>query len=97
MHWQVHLHTDPERGIWLEQRPDQGIWAGLWTPPITELADAPDTGPCHIHLLTHRRLHLYGTTTPSLPADSEGQWLDCADQVAIPTGIRHLLEKYKLL
>lgn len=95
VHWQVHLHTDPERGIWLQQRPDSGIWAGLWSPPITELAEAPDLSPCHVHLLTHRRLHLYGSCNESLPT-GDGCWISDTNSVALPTGIRCLLEKQQL-
>ncbi|MDX8391640.1 MAG: A/G-specific adenine glycosylase [Mariprofundaceae bacterium] len=92
VHWQVHLHLDPQQGIWLVQRPDSGIWAGLWTPPITELNAAPMQKPCHIHLLTHRRLHLYGDITHN-PPTTNGQWVADIAQLALPTGIHHLLTK----
>jgi len=93
VHWQVHLHLNAERGIWLIQRPDTGIWAGLWTPPITELGAAPEAQPCHIHQLTHRRLHLYAEVAEDTPAGS-GQWVADIDQFALPTGIHRLLDKY---
>jgi len=92
VHWQVHLHTCPQKGIWLMQRPDFGIWAGLWTPPIIELDRAPDLAPAHIHQLTHRRLHLYPLISEQLP-EGEGQWVGCFDAYALPTGIHRLLEK----
>ncbi|MDX8395654.1 MAG: A/G-specific adenine glycosylase [Mariprofundaceae bacterium] len=95
VHWQVILHTDVNKGIWLNQRPDSGIWASLWTPPIIELSDAPDLTPCHIHLLTHRRIHLYAlqeTTEPS----GHGQWVKDIQQLALPTGIHRLLAKKEL-
>jgi len=93
VHWRIELHTSPNQGIWLTQRPDSGIWASLWTPPITELASPPDEDPCHIHLLTHRKLHLYGNTTDNVPA-GHGQWFSNLDSIALPTGIKHLLEKH---
>jgi A/G-specific adenine glycosylase len=93
VHWQVDLHTCPDKGIWLTQRPDSGIWAGLWTPPIIELDQAPDNPPCHVHLLTHRRLHLYGKPS-SEPSGIEGRWVKSFSNLALPTGIHRLLEKH---
>jgi len=90
--WQINLHIHPDKGIWLQQRPSKGIWAGLWTPPIIELADKPECSPCHIHLLTHRRLHLYGNPLSSSPP-CEGRWVKDISQLALPTGIHRLLEK----
>jgi len=90
VHWQVHLHLDPNKGIWLAQRPDTGIWAGLWTPPITELQQQPDRQPDHIHLLTHRRLHLYAQALNSEPV-GEGVWVSNLAKHALPTGIQRLL------
>ncbi len=91
VHWQVDLHTS-EKGIWLTQRPDGGIWAGLWTPPITELREPPEAGPAHVHLLTHRRLHLY-TKTQAEPPAGDGKWVSDLSAHALPTGIHRLLEK----
>ncbi len=91
--WQVELHTDPELGIWLTQRPEKGIWAGLWSPPVTELDSAPESAPCHIHTLTHRRLHLYGKLRDTTP-ESVGEWFSSFDTVALPTGIHQLLAKH---
>ncbi len=95
VYWQVHLHLDAEKGIWLIQRPDSGIWAGLWTPPITELAAAPGQKPCHIHLLTHRRLHLYAKVS-DVPSNGSGQWVADISEFALPTGIHRLLEKQQV-
>jgi len=95
VYWQVHLHVDAEKGIWLTQRPDSGIWAGLWTPPITELAAAPEQKPCHVHLLTHRRLHLYAKKS-DIPLNDSGQWVADISEFALPTGIHRLLEKQQV-
>jgi len=89
LHWQIEIHTS-ERGIWLSQRPATGIWAGLWTPPMHELESVPEKPPCHIHQLTHRRLHLYGKACCDTPND-EGQWFSTLDHIALPTGIHRLL------
>lgn len=91
VHWRVTLYTS-EKGIWLTQRPETGIWAGLWTPPITELEQAPGSTPSHIHLLTHRRIHLYAEAPKELPA-GDGEWVNDLTAFALPTGIHRLLEK----
>jgi A/G-specific adenine glycosylase len=93
IHWQVELHVCAEKGIWLTQRPDSGIWAGLWTPPITELNHSPEDTPCHVHLLTHRRLHLYGRASSDTP-EIAGRWVNNISELALPTGIHRLLEKH---
>lgn len=90
--WQVNLHTHPDKGTWLQQRPEKGIWAGLWTPPIIELSKKPDYAPCHIHLLTHRRIHLYSNPLSSSPP-TDGLWVQQLSQLALPTGIHRLFEK----
>lgn len=94
LHWQVQLHIDDKRGIWLTRRPADGIWANLWTPPITELPAAPEKKPCHIHLLTHRRLHLYAVFDNSPATETEGRWMQTTAEIAIPTGIRRLLQRH---
>jgi len=95
LHWLVHLHIDAKHGIWLTQRPATGIWAGLWTPPITELAQAPQVSPSHVHLLTHRRLHLYAELCGNPPCGN-GQWVTDPRRVALPTGIHRLLNKHDI-
>jgi len=89
VHWQVDLHIDPDKGLWLSQRPAAGIWGGLWTPPITELQHKPESKPDHIHLLTHRRLHLYAQTPVNKP-NGAGIWVSNLDAHALPTGIHRL-------
>ncbi|HKJ82533.1 MAG TPA: A/G-specific adenine glycosylase [Mariprofundaceae bacterium] len=95
LHWQVELHLH-DGAIWLHRRPSTGIWAGLWTPPIRELEQPPEMPACHIHTLTHRRLHLYSRVIPT-PPEGQGQWTRLPPDVALPTGIRRLLRKRGLL
>ena len=94
LHWRVDLHRCPQRGIWLTRRPASGIWSGLWTPPISELLEAPAEKATHIHLLTHRRLHLYAADIANTPA-GEGQWFPDINAAALPTGIKRMLEKHQ--
>ncbi|MDQ6960537.1 MAG: NUDIX domain-containing protein, partial [Mariprofundaceae bacterium] len=95
VHWQVSIHVHPKDGIWFTRRPCSGIWAGLWTPPIDELVGRSDISPCYIHLLTHRRLHLYGMVLNAAPT-GKGRWVSDIKQLAIPTGIHRLLAKHGL-
>ncbi len=92
VYWRVHLYTCHERGIWLQKRPDFGIWGGLWSPPISEMETQPDEAPLHIHQLTHRRLNLYAKRVNSQP-DGDGRWVLSTEELALPTGIHKLLEK----
>jgi len=93
VHWQVHIHLDATKGIWMTRRPDGGIWAGLWSPPVTEMNASPARSPCLIHTLTHRRLHLYGRIHTTPPAGA-GCWMPSLSQVAVPTGMRRLLKRH---
>jgi len=90
VHWQVQMHLDAQKGIWLSQRPASGIWASLWTPPIIELSQAPTRQPDHIHQLSHRRLHLYAEAQ-NRPPVGEGIWVSSLEKHALPTGIHRLL------
>ncbi len=98
LHWRVHLHLDPNRGLWLVKRPDQGIWSGLWSPPITEMEPTARAQPDHVHLLTHRRLHLYASLEADPPEQQvEGAWVHTTVRHALPTGIVQLLRRRRLL
>jgi len=90
VHWRVALYLHPGKGIWLTRRPASGIWAELWTPPIIELNEPPEREPTHVHLLTHRRLHLYGEALETEPSGN-GQWVSDITKFALPTGIHRLL------
>jgi len=92
LHWNVLLHRHPDKGIWLIKRPETGIWATLWCLPIVEVEPDASKVPHHIHPLTHRRLHLYLEQVTEQPKAS-GKWFNSLDHVALPTGIRHLLDK----
>jgi A/G-specific adenine glycosylase len=73
--WWLLCHFDPSEGgwVWLEQRPQTGIWAGLYCPPVwgdeARLRErlsgvalsAIDHRPAVSHALTHRELSLHPT------------------------------------
>jgi A/G-specific adenine glycosylase len=92
--------------VWLQKRPDTGIWAGLFSMPVFDsesallAAWATEQAPQFItpwkHVLTHRDLHLHPVRirgAGKLAPVCDGQWVD-ADAWAgmgLPAPIRTLL------
>ena len=79
-HFEIQLR---EGQIWMELRPDRGIWGGLWSLPISENAplDArAQWGPFH-HELTHRRITAWCHLLAIKPGDgseektANGRWV----------------------
>jgi A/G-specific adenine glycosylase len=92
--------------VWLQKRPDKGIWAGLFSLPVFEseadlLAAWTQGGePRYIaswkHVLTHRDLHLHPIHmlgSGEFPPVCEGQWVDAIawPDLGLPAPIRALL------
>ena len=92
--------------VWLQKRPDKGIWAGLFSLPVFEseadlLAAWIQGGEPHYiapwkHVLTHRDLHLHPIHmlgSEQLPPVCEGQWVDAHvwPDLGLPAPIRALL------
>jgi A/G-specific adenine glycosylase len=88
------LSDDGAHRVWMERRPNQGIWAGLFcTPVFADEASAlatlpPNTGRMQAlasvaHSLTHRelRLHPLLLDLPPLvaPGGGDGQWVALAE------------------
>jgi A/G-specific adenine glycosylase len=86
------LHAQSEGGsVWLEKRPQSGIWAGLYCLPVFETRDAladavPEKlrgslsdRPAFLHVLTHKDLHLHPValqvSEAKLPQQGGG-WFD---------------------
>jgi A/G-specific adenine glycosylase len=92
--------------VWLQKRPDTGIWAGLFSLPVFDsedelLAAWPQGQEAQYiepwkHVLTHRDLHLHPVrlTGPvkHMPV-GEGQWVDAKawPDLGLPAPIRTLL------
>ena len=92
--------------VWLQKRPDKGIWAGLFSLPVFEseadlLAAWIQGGESHYiapwkHVLTHRDLHLHPIHmlgSEQLPPVCDGQWVDAHvwPDLGLPAPIRALL------
>ncbi|MEO1230129.1 MAG: A/G-specific adenine glycosylase [Myxococcota bacterium] len=87
------LHDDTE--VVMERRPNPGRFAGLWTPPLFDGAEAPSVGtqPLSsageiVHRLTHREMTI-GIARGGLPETLPEGWrtvpLEGLDAVGLPT------------
>jgi A/G-specific adenine glycosylase len=94
--------------VWLQRRPAQGIWAGLYCLPVYESRDALQAAlpaplevrdaPAFVHVLTHKDLHLHpveARLAPSAQPVAEGAWFasDAWPRLGLPAPIRKLLEQ----
>ncbi len=74
-HFEVRLQHGR---IWMERRPEKGIWGSLWSLPVSEERPANGLeawGPFR-HDLTHRRITAWCHVLEDAPAESaEGQWV----------------------
>ena len=90
--WWLLLITQGDR-VWLQRRPDRGIWAGLYAPPVFDSEEAmhaalPDHATLQLlqplepvqHSLTHRELQLLPVRAElaTAPGTLPGQWTDRA-------------------
>ncbi len=88
--------------VWLQRRPDAGIWAGLYCLPVFESREAlgaalPAAAQVHdeepfVHVLTHKDLHLHPVRSAHAPR-VEGAWVDAQSwpRLGLPAPIRKLL------
>ncbi|MFD0669260.1 A/G-specific adenine glycosylase [Ramlibacter sp. MAHUQ-53] len=95
--------------VWLEKRPQTGVWAGLYCLPVFDSAQALESvlpqvplerlEPLEpfVHVLTHKDLHLHPVVA-QLDADApavEGGWFGAGEWpgLGLPAPIRKLLEQ----
>jgi A/G-specific adenine glycosylase len=86
-------------GTWLVRRPETGLFAGLWEPPMRPAAPGAH-GSSLVHVLTHRRLVVYprweerADAAPMGVAEGyvEGRWVADPEEVPLSTLARRLLE-----
>ena len=107
--WWLLLAQTEDGAVWLQQRPNTGVWAKLYAVPMFESNDAlmanlPSTpagrwvhGEVVKHVLTHRDMFLHPVwfLLPKRIALGEGQWASANDwpQLGLPAPIRKLLEQ----
>ncbi len=88
-HWVLWCQR-ADGAVWLQQRPDTGIWAGLFCFPLFDslaalqqvLPGVPDSGlhslPAFKHVLTHKDMHLHPvvcTLAAETAPQTAGQWV----------------------
>ena len=88
--WLLHAQS-ADGAVWLEKRPDTGIWAGLYCLPVFESRDdlasvLPHQArcrlrddPCFVHVLTHKDLYLHPVAAElksAGPRKGQGGWFD---------------------
>ncbi|NDC60485.1 MAG: A/G-specific adenine glycosylase [Betaproteobacteria bacterium] len=98
--------------VWLQQRPDKGVWASLYTQPLFDSEDALlaslpgklkahlQAGPAFVHVLTHKDLHLHPMHLAlNQPVDlGQGSWFSATiwPSMGLPTPVRKLLQRSPL-
>jgi A/G-specific adenine glycosylase len=103
--WLLHAQT-AAGAVWLQRRPNTGIWAGLYCLPAFESREELQAalrvrcelrdGRPFLHVLTHRDLHLHPVqvrlSTRQAP-DCDGAWVQAADwpSLGLPAPVRKLL------
>lgn len=103
--WLLHAQRD-DGAVWLEKRPEQGIWAGLYCMPVfaseaalRAVVPAPvvleDMAP-FVHVLTHKDLHLHPVSArlaAGAPAGA-GAWFEASQWsgLGLPAPVRKLLQ-----
>ena len=106
--WWLLWAQDAQGRIWLEQRPQRGVWAGLFSLPVFPSEPAlleawPQAKvrahlPSWVHVLTHKDLHLHPVQlhvqVGQLPADGQGKWFTQTQalELGLPAPIRKLLQ-----
>lgn len=98
----------PDGAVWLQRRPSEGVWAGLFCLPVFASREAVATalpgdglrvGERAVvkHVLTHKDLYLHPVVWNAREADvpyAEGEWVaaDVWPQMGLPAPVRRMLE-----
>ena len=91
--------------VWLEKRPQSGVWAGLYCLPVFDSREALDVAvpsghaledrEPFVHVLTHKDLHLHPVeVVMEAQGPGEGAWFGATHwpSLGLPAPIRKLLE-----
>jgi A/G-specific adenine glycosylase len=104
--WLLRAHSGD--AVWLERRPDSGVWAGLYCLPVFGSREELSASFAHrqpllrdaaafVHVLTHKDLHLHSVEAELPRVDLGrvgGAWFAAADwpRLGLPAPVRRLLE-----
>lgn len=100
--WHV-LVVYSAQGVWLQRRPEQGVWAGLYCPPMFATEDealqalpagaAVAFGEPFKHVLTHKDLYLHPIVVQQNQAPRvAGQWVQGWAELGLPAPMRKYLQ-----
>jgi len=106
--WLLHAQT-AQGDVWLMQRPQTGVWAGLYCLPVFDSFEALEAAvpaswrnglnmqAAFTHVLTHKDLHIHACHV-SIPQGidlGEGTWFAANEWPALglPAPVRKLLER----
>ena len=77
--------------VWLMERPAKGLWGGLWTPPIEEMAEAPFQPAALSHTFTHFRMLAFAKRLSAPPPHTKPISWEKLSNYALPAPIRRYL------
>lgn len=103
--WWLLWAQDAAGRVWLQRRPDAGVWAGLYCLPVFDsreaLAASVEKGtlndlPVFLHVLTHKDLYLHPVQIQwpqGARLNLRGDWVEALrwPEVGLPAPIRKLL------
>ena len=103
--WWLLWARDTAGRVWLQRRPDAGVWAGLYCLPVFDSREALaasvgtavlDDLPVFLHVLTHKDLYLHPVQTQGpqgIRPGPNGDWVEASrwPEMGLPAPIRKLL------
>lgn len=107
VHWEFHVFTDGER-VALRQRPEGGVWGGLWEFPSASGGSLPVTplpfrkagvaAPPMTHLLSHRKIEAtfplwVHPPSPAFPGELPSGWRWLSWEDASDLALPRLIDK----
>ncbi|RMF53462.1 MAG: hypothetical protein D6750_00960, partial [Bacteroidetes bacterium] len=84
------LYATPE-AVWLERRPESGLWSGLWCLPMEELPTLLPLPPDFVHELTHFRLAGYIERPSTAPPQAMPIPWEALPTYGVPAPLQRLL------
>ncbi len=79
------------KAIWLMARPAQGLWGGLWTPPLEEIPEAPFRPADLQHTFTHFKMLAFAERVSVPPPSAQPISWQALASYGLPAPIRRYL------